>query len=215
MNLQTYPEIMTVEEVAEYLRTSERTVLNWTNDGNLPGGKMGSVWRFRRDDINRWVNEQLRNRPSHEIRSLQDVITPDAVAVLKETSKADVLNRLVEKMSKMPMIKNPELLAEAIHRREGMMSTAIGLQLGVPHVRLTSVSDLAVCVGLSKGIEDYEAIDGQPVRLIVMIAAREDQHAEHLRVVSLVSQRMRDDDARARILSSSTDRELFDNLVSA
>lgn len=45
------PEIMTVHEVADFLRVTTRTVTNLANDGTIPGIKCGKLWRFRRTSI--------------------------------------------------------------------------------------------------------------------------------------------------------------------
>ena len=52
-------DILTIEEVAKYLRVSERTVYDWAQKGEIPAGKIGTVWRFKKNDIERWVNERL------------------------------------------------------------------------------------------------------------------------------------------------------------
>ena len=52
-------DILTIEEVAKYLRVSERTVYDWAQKGEIPSGKIGTVWRFKKGDIERWVNERL------------------------------------------------------------------------------------------------------------------------------------------------------------
>ena len=51
------PEILTIEEVARYLRVSERTVYDWAQKGKIPAGKLGFSWRFKRSDIQRWADE--------------------------------------------------------------------------------------------------------------------------------------------------------------
>ena len=40
-------DILTIEEVAKYLRVSERTVYDWAQKGEIPSGKIGTVWRFK------------------------------------------------------------------------------------------------------------------------------------------------------------------------
>jgi excisionase family DNA binding protein len=44
-------EIMTVHEVAEYLRVTPRTVTNMANQGVIPGKQIGKLWRFSRKTI--------------------------------------------------------------------------------------------------------------------------------------------------------------------
>jgi len=50
--------VMTVKEVAEYLRVNQRTVYRLAVDRKLPGFKVGTTWRFKRADIERWIDAQ-------------------------------------------------------------------------------------------------------------------------------------------------------------
>lgn len=50
--------VMTVKEVASYLRVNQRTVYRLAVDRKLPGFKVGATWRFKRTDINRWIDAQ-------------------------------------------------------------------------------------------------------------------------------------------------------------
>ena len=53
-------EILTLKEVAGYLKLSERTVYSYAQTGVLPGIKLGSAWRFRKADIDTWLDERRR-----------------------------------------------------------------------------------------------------------------------------------------------------------
>jgi len=48
-------EIMTIQEVAEYLRLNEKTTYRYAAEGIIPGFKVGGAWRFRRDEIENWT----------------------------------------------------------------------------------------------------------------------------------------------------------------
>jgi excisionase family DNA binding protein len=50
-------ELMTLAEVAEYLKIAERTAYGWVKEGKLPGFKLGNAWRFDKADIQKWVQE--------------------------------------------------------------------------------------------------------------------------------------------------------------
>jgi len=49
---------MTVRQVAEYLNVNEKTVYRLTQQGDLPGFKVAGTWRFRGEDIDRWIEQQ-------------------------------------------------------------------------------------------------------------------------------------------------------------
>ncbi len=52
------PSIMTVNELAKYLRLHEQTVYKMAKEGRLPAYKVGSRWRFKKDTIDSWLREQ-------------------------------------------------------------------------------------------------------------------------------------------------------------
>jgi excisionase family DNA binding protein len=53
------PEIMTLEEVAEYLRLKPQTIYKWAQEKRIPAAKLGKEWRFRRSVLDRWLDEQI------------------------------------------------------------------------------------------------------------------------------------------------------------
>lgn len=59
------PTILTVQEVARYLRVHTITVYRMIRRGDLPGVRVGRAWRFKRDQIDRWLaaHEANSHRP--------------------------------------------------------------------------------------------------------------------------------------------------------
>lgn len=51
-------EILTLKEVAILLKLAEKTAYKLAAAGKLPGFKVGGSWRFKREDIDRWIEEQ-------------------------------------------------------------------------------------------------------------------------------------------------------------
>ena len=54
-------EILTLREVAEYLKLAEKTAYRLAAEGRLPGFKVGGSWRFKESDIDTWIEEQKKN----------------------------------------------------------------------------------------------------------------------------------------------------------
>lgn len=52
-------EIMTLEEVAKYLKLTPQTVYKWAQEGQIPGAKLGKEWRFRRRIIDEWIDTSI------------------------------------------------------------------------------------------------------------------------------------------------------------
>lgn len=51
-------DIMTIDEVADYLRINKKTAYRLAADSKLPGFKVGGTWRFRRVDIEDWIERE-------------------------------------------------------------------------------------------------------------------------------------------------------------
>ena len=51
-------EILTLKELATYLKLTEKTAYRLASEGRLPGFKVGGSWRFKREDIVVWIEEQ-------------------------------------------------------------------------------------------------------------------------------------------------------------
>ena len=209
--------ILTIEEVAKYLRVSERTVYDWAQKGEIPSGKIGTVWRFKKSDIEQWVNERLSaGRLGNQLSpiDMQAILSPERILFLDFPAKRDALLSLAGNLATAPQIKNGNELALEILRREELMSTAIGRGIAIPHVRLQSITDLVVSVGVSRvDILDFNPLDDEPVRLIFMIAAAYNQHASYLRTLSFFSARLKNNELRDSLLKAKTTGNIYDLLT--
>jgi PTS system nitrogen regulatory IIA component len=209
-------EILTIEEVAKYLRVSERTVYDWAQKGEIPSGKIGTVWRFRKSEIEKWVNSRLSRHMNTSYNAIQveSIVSPDRVLFLNYETKRDALMALATNLAGAPQVKNRQELAEEIVRREELMSTAIGRGIAIPHVRLSSVTDLVVSVGISRtDIVDFQPLDDEPVRLLFMIAAAYNQHAYYLQTLSFFSARLKNRELRRSLLEAQSVDEVYRLLV--
>lgn len=56
-------QILTIKEVAEYLKVNERTVYRLAGKGELPGFKVANTWRFKSEDIEKWIKQQTQKGP--------------------------------------------------------------------------------------------------------------------------------------------------------
>jgi len=59
-------EILTLDEVAVYLKAGKRTIYRLAQKGAIPGFKLGGTWRFRRSELDRWIAESIIKKPEEE-----------------------------------------------------------------------------------------------------------------------------------------------------
>lgn len=55
-------EILTLDEVAAYLKAGKKTVYRLAQQGQIPGFKLGGTWRFRRTELDRWIAAQIAEK---------------------------------------------------------------------------------------------------------------------------------------------------------
>ncbi|MBQ8014152.1 MAG: PTS sugar transporter subunit IIA [Treponema sp.] len=212
-------DILTIEEVAKYLRVSERTVYDWAQKGEIPAGKIGTVWRFKKSEIEKWVNERLSSsqKPAEQkyVVSAKNILSPDRIVFISHSTKRDAIVELAQNLATAPQIKNEKELVEEILKREELMSTAIGRGIAIPHVRLSSVTDLVMSVGICKNdLLDFRTIDDNPVRILIMIAAAYNQHSYYLQTLSFFSSKLKDKEVREALLACKDSMEAYKILTS-
>ncbi len=216
--IQVEEDILTIEEVAKYLRVSERTVYDWAQKGEIPSGKIGTVWRFKKSEIEKWVNERLSSNQRKEEPAqsvvVRNILSPERIIFIDHTTKRDALVELANNLSTAPQVKYRDELVAEILKREELMSTAIGRGIAIPHVRLSSVTDLVMSVGIcKKDIIDYQSIDEIPVRILIMIAAAYNQHTYYLQTLSFFSSKLKEKALRDKLLGSLTAEEAYSLLT--
>ncbi|MBE7492396.1 MAG: PTS sugar transporter subunit IIA [Planctomycetes bacterium] len=140
---------------------------------------------------------------------IHGMLRPERVIMnLKATTKREALVEMVEDLGKAPGVTDVEALKKAILDREEIMSTGVGLTIAVPHAKLASVK--AFTLGLARSARgiDYDSLDGQPVRIIVAIAAPDNDQNTYLRVLAAVMSVLRVEDKRKAILAANTPAEV-------
>lgn len=142
--------------------------------------------------------------------TIKDVVTADRIVFLESDSRTDVIKALVPVIASVPGMPDEEKLETAFLQREEMMSTGIGMGIGVPHVRMQGIDSLVMAIGIHKtGISDYPAIDNEPVKIVAMIAAGASQHGEYIKMLANVVSVLKSEKARNSILESASAEEVY------
>jgi len=141
---------------------------------------------------------------------LSDYLTIDRTIILKSDTKSGALDELIDAQIESLEGISREKLADAINTREALMSTGIGLGIAVPHVRMEGVSEAFVTVGISRmGVRDFESIDGEPVRIIVLIVAPLGRHDLYIKLLATVVNRLKEAAVRSGIIEAKTPDQIY------
>lgn len=188
--------VMTLQEVAVYLKVSEKTITRMVQAGELPGLKVSNQWRFVRVVIDDWMTrrmyrqatEQLAEviRPPHEDLSLPVLLTRNRIIMaLQAGAKEDVLGQLVAPLAEEELVVDRDRYLAALIGREEIVSTAIGDGVAIPHARDPEHAALAqscMTLGICRDGMPFGAIDGKSTRLFFLMGGTSTE--THLRLVA-------------------------------
>jgi len=123
---------------------------------------------------------------------IADLIRPDqVVAGLRVPDKPQLLTELSRRASSAVALEQPVIL-RALLAREQLGSTGLGKGFALPHARMDRLTRFyALFVRLHRPI-DYQAIDGNPVDLVVLLLTPEASGNQHLATLAALSRPLRD-----------------------
>jgi PTS system nitrogen regulatory IIA component len=131
-------------------------------------------------------------------------LTAERSVRLKSTDKADALDELIDLIAAAPEVHDRDALWRAIHDREAIMSTGIGVEIAVPHAKLVSIADFVMAVGTAPAGIAWDSIDGQPVKIVVMIAGPDKRQEDYLRILSRVVLLLKNPKNREHLLAADS-----------
>ena len=144
---------------------------------------------------------------------IQDILRPERVLLLTCSSKQEALDTLIDCLAATPEVTDSVALRREVYAREKLMSTGLGVGFGVPHVRIPSVRNLVMAVGINKQeIPDYTTLDDTYVRVVCMIAAHDDQHVPYLKALSMLRPLMKNPAARHLLYNIKSAEAAYDLL---
>jgi fructose-specific phosphotransferase system IIA component len=131
------------------------------------------------------------------------LLSPETIRLeLTATQKIAALREVAELLAQNKCVGDFEAFFNEILQRERVSNTALGHDVAIPHARTDQCSDILVAVGRSSAGIDFEAKDGQPVRLIFLIGTPKQMVTDYLRVVGNLARLLRQDTVRQRLLDA-------------
>lgn len=135
---------------------------------------------------------------------IRDVLRPESVLVyLEEGTKEEMIRQLVRTL---PLDGDQDQVLEAVMERERVMSTGIGRGVALPHAKTDRVRGLMAAVGITRNPVPFDAVDGKPVRIFILIVSDPRTTSPHIRALSHIS-RILNDQARKEALERATSPE--------
>lgn len=141
---------------------------------------------------------------------ITDLLSKDAIKLNGiANSKQDAINKLVDLMAKNGNLTDKEKYTQVVLKREEEGSTGIGEGIAIPHGKTDAVSKQGLsAMVINDGVE-FDSLDGQPAKLLFLIAAPNTKDNVHLDVLSRLSTLLMDTEFRKSLMEAKTPEEFL------
>jgi nitrogen PTS system EIIA component len=126
------------------------------------------------------------------VTDLSDLIAPDAVLVdLAAGNKKTLFQQLANAAGDVIDL-DPRVVGERLTAREKLGTTGFGGGIAIPHARIEGLGEVRGLFARLATPVDFQAVDGLPVDLVMLLLSPADAGGEHLKALARVSRRLRD-----------------------
>ncbi len=140
--------LLALKEMAAYLSINERTLLKLVSEGEVPGVKIGSQWRFRKAMIDAWLDDQMLGVVVEELASLS---------------------------KKLSLVRDETWFVHALIERENIMPSAVGNGVAFLHTMYRHpeqvVKPFMVLGRSARGVE-FDALDNKATHLFFVLGLK-------------------------------------------
>lgn len=129
-----------------------------------------------------------------------------------EMSRDDAIDKLIHNLKHHNFIDDEKALKEAVLKRESESTTAIGMNVAIPHAKSNVVKQPVVAVLNNKHGVDWESLDETQPKIIFLIAVPNDSSDTHLKLLQRLSRTLMDDDTREKLINAESTEAIYNIL---
>jgi PTS system nitrogen regulatory IIA component len=118
---------------------------------------------------------------------------------LKATGKRDAVAELVALLESAHGLDSRGEILDRVLRREAMMSTGIGNGVAIPHGKARAVDRMMAACAVSPAGVDFEAVDGEPAHLFILLVSPESVGTPHVKVLANISRLLKEESVRRNL----------------
>lgn len=126
----------------------------------------------------------------------------------KAENKKDCIEKMTVLMETAGNLADRKQYMQGVLKREAEGTTGIGKGIAIPHAKNAAVKKAGLAAMVLEQAVDFDSLDGEPVKLIFMIAAPDNGANEHLEALSKLSTMLMDDAFRTQLMQAE-DKEQF------
>ena len=144
--------------------------------------------------------------------TLASILSVDQIITQMDSkNRWEVIDELIQKLvdcGKITAEKAPQIV-EAVKKRESSMSTGVGFGVGLPHASTQLIDDVNGVFGRSSDGVNFDALDNQPVKFVVLFLVPQGQFQKHLQTLGNIARLLHRKDMRQAIEEAKNAEEIF------
>ena len=122
--------------------------------------------------------------------NLADILSPSQIITgLQAANRWEAIDELIRNLVACDKIKpeHVEQIASVVKKRESSMSTGIGFGIGIPHASTDLITEVVGSLGRSRQGVNFDALDNQPVNLVMLFLVPQGQFQKHLHTLANIA----------------------------
>lgn len=141
----------------------------------------------------------MHRRHNFDPMDLGDILTEQQIITdLRAPNRWEAIDELISNLVATGKIKpeHREPIAAVVKKRESSMSTGIGFGIGIPHASTDLIYEVVGSLGRSKQGVNFDALDNQPVSLVMLFLVPQGQFQKHLHTLANIAKLLHKADFR-------------------
>ncbi len=147
--------------------------------------------------------------------NLGDILATDQIVPeLQATNRWEAIDELLNTLVSCGKIKaeHRQAIAAVVKKRETSMSTGIGFGIGIPHASTDLIGDVVGALGRSRKGVNFDALDNQPVNLVMLFLVPQGQFQKHLHTLANIAKLLHKKEFR-QALEEAADAEAMCKII--
>jgi len=146
---------------------------------------------------------------------LGDILTTEQIITdLQAGDRWEAIDELIANLVATGRIRadHREAISAVVKKRESSMSTGIGFGIGIPHASTDLIYEVVGALGRSSKGVNFDALDNQPVKLVMLFLVPQGQFQKHLHTLANIAKLLHKADFR-QALEQATDAESMLSII--
>jgi len=106
-------------------------------------------------------------------------------------------------------LRNRDYILEVVFKRESSISTGVGCGVAIPHGTVDCIDDIVGAIGISRHGIDFNAFDGEPVYIILLLLVPKTSFGKHIRTLAHIARMFNSPSVRENIRAAASPEEVF------